>query len=50
FFRGREIVHKDRGLMVLERVIEDTADIAKVDQQPSSEGRTMFMMLAPTKK
>lgn len=50
FFRGREIVHKDRGLMVLERVMEDTAEIAKVEQQPSSEGRTMSMMLTPVKK
>lgn len=50
FFRGREIVHKDRGLMVLERVMDDTAEIAKVEQQPSSEGRTMSMMLTPIKK
>lgn len=50
FFRGREIVHKDRGLMVLERVVEDTKDIAKVESRPTSEGRTMTMMLAPVKK
>ncbi len=50
FFRGREIVHKDRGLMVLERVMDDTVEFAKVDQQPSSEGRTMFMMLSLIKK
>ena len=30
FFRGREIVHKDRGQAILERVIEDTKDIGKV--------------------
>ncbi|WP_083863123.1 translation initiation factor IF-3 [Pseudodesulfovibrio piezophilus] len=50
FFRGREIVHKDRGLMMLERVVEDTQDIAKVESRPLSEGRTMTMMLAPVKK
>ncbi|WP_291329864.1 translation initiation factor IF-3 [Desulfovibrio sp. UCD-KL4C] len=50
FFRGREIVHKDRGLIVLERVKEDTKDLAKMDQAPRSEGRTMNMMLAPIKK
>lgn len=50
FFRGREIVHKDRGLRVLERVQEDTKDIAKVESHPTSEGRTMTMMLAPVKK
>ena len=50
FFRGREIVHKDRGLNVLERVLEDTKDISKMEQAPQSEGRTMNMMLAPTVK
>ncbi len=50
FFRGREIVHKDRGLAVLERVKEETLDIAKMEQAPRSEGRTMNMMLAPIKK
>lgn len=50
FFRGREIVHKDRGLMVLERVQQDTEDIAKVESRPMSEGRTMTMMLAPVKR
>lgn len=50
FFRGREIVHKDRGLMVLERVQQDTEDIAKVESKPTSEGRTMTMMLAPVKR
>ena len=50
FFRGREIVHKDRGLMVLERVMEDTADICKVEQRPQHEGRTMNMLLSPIKK
>jgi translation initiation factor IF-3 len=47
FFRGREIVHKDRGLILLERAMEDTEDIAKVEQPPRFEGRTMNMMLAP---
>ena len=41
FFRGREIVHKDRGQAILERVIEDTKDIGKVEQEPSAEGRTL---------
>lgn len=50
FFRGREIVHKDRGQVILDRVIEETKDIAKVDQEPSSEGRTLHMLLAPLPK
>jgi len=50
FFRGREIVHKDRGLAMLERVVTDTQELAKVESTPASEGRTMTMMLAPVKK
>lgn len=50
FFRGREIVHKDRGQAILERVIEDTRDIGKVEQEPSAEGRTLQMLLMPLPK
>lgn len=50
FFRGREIVHQDRGLDILKRVYEAVEDIAKVEQEPKSEGRTMSMLLAPKPK
>ena len=47
FFRGREIVHKDRGHSILDRVIEDTRDVGRVEQEPSAEGRTLQMLLMP---
>ena len=50
FFRGREIVHKDRGLAMLERVLEETKDMVKVEQAPKAEGRTMNMLLSPAVK
>ncbi len=50
FFRGREIVHKDRGQTMLDRVVTDTADIAKVESPALAEGRTLVMMLTPVKK
>ena len=50
FFRGREIVHKDRGQTMLDRVVEDTKDIAKVEQEARAEGRTLHMMLTPLPK
>ncbi len=50
FFRGREIVHKDRGQTMLDRVVADTKDIAKVEQDAKAEGRTLFMMLVPLPK
>ncbi len=49
FFRGREIVHKDRGMTILERIVADLQDIAKVDQEPRAEGRTLQMLLIPKK-
>jgi translation initiation factor IF-3 len=50
FFRGREIVHKERGQTILERVIEDTRDVGKVEQEPGVEGRTLQMLLLPVPK
>jgi len=47
FFRGREIVYKDRGLEILSRVRGEVEDLAIVENEPKLEGRTMIMMLAP---
>ncbi|MDR3358859.1 MAG: translation initiation factor IF-3 [Desulfovibrio sp.] len=49
FFRGREIVHKERGVDMLDRVVRDLADIAKVEQEPHAEGRMLQMLLVPKK-
>lgn len=49
FFRGREIVHKDRGIAILERMVADLADVAKQEQPPKAEGRTLQMLLVPKK-
>ncbi|MFT7144752.1 MAG: translation initiation factor IF-3 [Alphaproteobacteria bacterium] len=46
-FRGREITHKDLGYNMLQRIIKDTTEIAKVDQHPRMEGRFMLLMLSP---
>lgn len=46
-FRGRAITHKDLGREVLDRLIEDTKDIASVQSPPKMEGRNMAMMLVP---
>ena len=49
-FRGREIVHRDRGKIILDRIIEELGELAKVDRDPAMEGRTMMMILTPLKK
>lgn len=46
-FRGREIMHMDKGLEMLNRIREDCAEQAVVEMEPKPEGRTMVMMLAP---
>lgn len=49
FFRGREIVHRDRGVAILERMVADLADVARQEQPPRAEGRTLQMLLVPKK-
>jgi translation initiation factor IF-3 len=46
-FRGREMVHQELGVKVLDRVKEEMDAKAKVEQFPRLEGRQMVMVLAP---
>lgn len=46
-FRGRELSHGELGLVLLERVRDDAAEYAKVEQTPKMEGRQMLMVIAP---
>ncbi len=46
-FRGREITLADLGRELLKRIIEETTEIAMVEQSPKFEGRTLVMVLAP---
>ena len=46
-FRGREMVHQELGLRVLERVRGQLDEVAKVEQMPRLEGRQMTMVIAP---
>lgn len=45
-FRGREMVHQELGMKLLERVRDDLAEIGKVEQMPKLEGRQMTMVIA----
>ena len=49
-FRGREMAHKERGGELLERIEQDLAEFAIVEQRPKFEGRQMIMVMAPKKK
>ena len=49
FFRGRTIVHKERGELLLLQFAEKLQEIAKLEQMPKMEGKKMIIMLAPKK-
>lgn len=49
FFRGRSILFKDQGEVLLLRFANDLEDYAKVEQLPVMEGKRMSIMLAPKK-
>ena len=49
FFKGRSILFKEQGEVLLLRFANDLEEIAKVEQLPKLEGKKMFLFLAPKK-
>ena len=49
-FRGREMMHIDLGIAVMNRIAEALVDLAKVERPPSREGRRMVMLLTSISK
>ncbi len=49
FFRGRSILFKEQGEVLLLRFANDLEDYAKVERMPSLEGKKMFLYLSPKK-
>ncbi len=50
FFKGRSIVYKDKGEILLLRLAQELEDYGKVEQMPRLEGKRMTMFIAPKKK
>jgi translation initiation factor IF-3 len=48
-FRGREVTHPERGVMILDRLAEELSELGTVEQRPTQDGRNMTMMLGPSK-
>jgi translation initiation factor IF-3 len=46
-FRGREMAHQNLGMQLLNKVRDETNEIAKVEAMPKMEGRQMIMVIAP---
>lgn len=49
FFKGRSIVYKDQGEILLLRLAQDLEEYGKVEQMPKLEGKRMTMFIAPKK-
>lgn len=46
-YRGRENAHPETGRAALDRIMQELVDIAKLEQMPRYENRTMTMVIAP---
>ena len=44
-FRGRELAHKEFGIDLLKRILEELEDISEIDKEPTAEGRTIVTYL-----
>jgi translation initiation factor IF-3 len=49
FFKGRSIVFKEKGQILLLRLAQDLEDLGKVEQMPVLEGKKMTIFIAPKK-
>jgi translation initiation factor IF-3 len=50
FFKGRSIIFKEKGQILLLRLAQDLEKLGKVEQMPKLEGKRMIMFISPTKK
>lgn len=50
FFKGRSIIYKDQGQILLLRLAQDLEEFGKVEALPVLEGKRMIMFIAPKKK
>lgn len=49
FFKGRSIIYKEQGQILLLRLAQDLEAYGKVEQMPMQEGKRMIMYIAPKK-
>lgn len=49
FFKGRTIVYKDKGEIILLKFAQELEEVGKVERMPKLEGKRMIMIMAPKK-
>lgn len=50
FFKGRSIIYKEKGEMLLLRFAQEIEEYGKVEQMPKLEGKRMIMLISPKKQ
>ena len=50
FFKGRSIIYKDKGEILLLKLAQELEEYGTVEQMPKMEGKRMIMFIAPKKK
>jgi translation initiation factor IF-3 len=46
-FRGREVLHRDKGEQLAAKVIDALKDVSDVEQRPKFDGRNIIIIFAP---
>ncbi len=49
-FKGRTIIHKERGEVLLLKFVQELEEVGKVEQMPRLEGKRMFILINPKGK
>ena len=49
FFKGRSIIYKDQGQILLLKLAQELEELGKVEQMPKLEGKRMIMFISPKK-
>ena len=50
FFKGRSIIYKDKGEILLLKLAQELEEYGTVEQMPKMEGKRMIMLITPKKK
>ena len=46
-FKGRQMLHRDLGIALMQRIRQELEDVAKIESEPKMEGRRLWMVVGP---
>jgi len=49
WFKGREIMHRDKGYEIFNKIVKTLGELAKIDMEPKMEGKQIIMVLSANK-